>query len=91
MENPNNTYFITYSNHLFFENRVLAFRNKLLFDITNKPILVKFNESANAWIINRKHLSKSKAKELLIEKPKTVDVTDFQWCDQINLDKCFNL
>ena len=91
MEKPNNEYFITYSNHLFFENRVLAFRNKLLFDITNKPILVKFNEYANAWLINRKHLSKNKAKELIKNESKKVDVTDLQWNLQINLDKVFNL
>jgi len=81
MEMPNNEYFITYSNYLIFENRVLAFRNKLLFDISNTPILV----------INRKHLSKSKAKELLINEPKQIDVSHLQWYNQINLDKCFNL
>jgi hypothetical protein len=91
MEMPNNEYFITYSNYLIFENRVLAFRNKLLFDISNTPILVKFNEAANAWLINRKHLSKSKAKELLINEPKQIDVSHLQWYNQINLDKCFNL
>ena len=45
MEKPNNEYFITYSNYLIFENRLLAFRNKLLFDITNTPILVNFNKN----------------------------------------------
>jgi len=91
MEKPNNEYFITYSNYLIFENRLLAFRNKLLFDITNTPILVNFNENAKAWLINRKHLSKSKAKELLINEPKQVDVSNLQWYQQINLDKTFNL
>ena len=91
MEKPNNEYFITYSNYLIFENRLLAFRNKLLFDITNTPILVNFNENAKAWLINRKHLSKSKAKELLINEPKQVDVSNLQWYKQINLDKTFNL
>lgn len=85
-EKPNNDYFITYSNYLIFENRVLAFRNKLLFDISNTPILVKFNESANAWLINRKHLSKSKAKELLIMQPKIKDVSDLQWYQQEKLN-----
>ena len=91
MKKPNNEYFITYSNYLIFENRLLAFRNKLLFDITNTPILVNFNENAKAWLINRKHLSKSKAKELLINEPKQVDVSNLQWYQQINLDKTFNL
>ena len=91
MEKPNNQYFITYSNYLIFENQTLAFRNKLLFNITNTPILIDFNVKANCWIINRKQLTIKKAKELLINEPKTVDVTDLQWYNQINLDKCFNL
>lgn len=91
MQTPNNEYFITYSNHLFFENQTLAFRKKELFNITNLPIHIGFNESANCWIVNRRHLSKSKAKELLIMQPKTKDVSDLQWHQQINLDKCFNL
>jgi hypothetical protein len=90
-EKPNNEYFITYSNYLIFENQTLAFRQKQLFNITNLPILVNFNNSANAWIVNRKHLSKSKAKDLLINEPKKVDVSNLQWYQQINLDKVFNL
>jgi hypothetical protein len=91
MEKPNNQYFITYSNHLIFENQILAFRKKELFNITNLPIHVEFNEKANAWLINRKHLSKSKAKELLINEPKTVDVSDFPWYQQEQLNHVFNL
>jgi hypothetical protein len=90
-EKPNNDYFITYSNYLIFENQTLVFRQKQLFNITNLPILVNFNNSANAWIINRKHLSKSNAKDLLINEPKKVDVSNLQWYQQINLDKVFNL
>lgn len=88
---PNNNYFITYSNYLIFENQILAFRKKLLFNITNIPTLVNFNESANAWIINRKHLSKLKASQLLVNEPKQVDVSNLQWYMQINLDQVFNL
>lgn len=91
MEKPNNEYFITYSNYLIFENQTLAFRNKELFNITNLPIHVSFNEKANCWIVNRKQLTKSKAKEIYINEPKTVDVTDLQWYDQCKLDKVFNL
>jgi hypothetical protein len=91
MEKPNNEYFITYSNHFIFENQKLAFRKKELFNINNLPIHVEFNEKANAWLINRKHLSKSKAKELLINEPKLVDVSDLQWHRQIQLDAVFNL
>ena len=88
---PNNDYFITYSNYLIFENQILAFRKKLLFNITNLPTLVNFNESANAWIINRKHLSKSKASQLLINEPKKVDVSQLQWYQQEQLNHVFNL
>ena len=90
-EKPNNDYIITYSNYLIFENQILAFRKKELFNITNIPTLINFNESANAWIINRKHLSKKKAKELLVNNPKQVDVSNLQWYQQINLDNVFNL
>lgn len=91
MEKPNNEYFITYSNHLFFANKTLAFRNKLLFDITNVPTLINFNEKNKYWLVNRHQLTKSKAKEIYINEPKIVDVTGLQWNIQINLDKCFNL
>ncbi len=91
MEKPNNEYFITYSNYFVFENQTLAFRQKELFNITNLPVHIGFNETSKAWLINRKHLSKSKAKELLINEPKKVDVSDLQWNIQINLDKVFNL
>ena len=91
MEVPKNDYFITYSNYLIFENQILAFRKKELFNISNIPTLVNFNESANAWIINRRHLSKSKASQLLVNEPKKVDVSHLQWYNQINLDHVFNL
>ena len=91
MEKPNNEYFITYSNYLIFENQTLSFRNKELFNITNLPIHIGFNEKANCWIVSRHQLTKSKAKELLINQSKTVDVTDLQWYDQCKLDKVFNL
>lgn len=90
-EKPNNKYFITYSNHFIFENQTLAFRKKELFNITNIPTLIQFNSNANCWIINRKHLSKLKAKQLLINEPKQVDVSNLQWYQQINLDEVFNL
>ncbi len=91
MEKPNNEYFITYSNHLIFENQILAFRNKELFNITKLPIHIDFNLNAGCWIINRKHLSKSKAKELLINEVKQVDVSVLQWYQQEQLNHVFNL
>jgi len=91
MEKPNNEYFITYSNYLIFENQILAFRKKELFNITNVPKLVEFNNNANCWIINRKQLTVKKAKELLINEPVKIDVSCLQWHAQINLNNVFNL
>ena len=91
MEKPNNDYFITYSNYLIFENQILAFRKKLLFNITNTPALIEFNVTANCWIVNRKHLSKSKAQLLIINKSKQVDVSELQWYQQEQLNHVFNL
>jgi hypothetical protein len=90
-EKPNKEYFITYSNYLIFEGQTLAFRKKELFNITKVPKLVEFNNKANCWIINRKQLTVKKAKELLINEPKTVDVSDLQWYQQENLNHVFNL
>lgn len=90
-EKPNNEYIITYSNYLIFENRVLAFKKKELFDITSTPTLIKFNDNSNCWIINRKQLTKRKAKELLINNIKQVDVSDLQWYQQEQLNYVFNL
>jgi hypothetical protein len=90
-EKPNNQYFITYSNSFYFEGVLLAFRKKLLFDISGLPKLIPFNENANCWIVNRKQLTLSKAKEIVKTEPKTVDVSELQWNLQINLDLVFNL
>lgn len=90
-EKPNNTYHITYSNSFQFEGELLAFRKKQLFKITKKPTLIVFNENCKAWIIKRKQLSILKAKKLVSSKEITVDVSDLQWYDQINLDYGFNL
>lgn len=91
MGKPNNDYFITYSNYLIFENQILAFRKKELFNITNIPTLIEYNSNANCWIVNRKHLSKSKAKSLIINEPKKVDVSNLQWYQQEQLNYVFNL
>lgn len=90
-EKPNNEYFITYSNSFEFENRVFAFRKKLLFDITNLPILIPFNEKANCWLINRKQVTISKVKSLITNTEKIVDISDLQWYEQENLSGVFNL
>jgi hypothetical protein len=88
---PNNEYFITYSNSFYFEGALLAFRKKLLFDISGLPRLIPFNDKANCWLVNRKQLTLLKAKELVNTEPKTIDVSDLQWTQQINLDRVFNL
>jgi hypothetical protein len=87
--NIDNPYIITYSNHLFFEGRRLAFRKQELFDITNSPIHIPFKDKY--WIVNRKQLTKLKAKELLINTPITVDISTLNWDLQCHLDGVFNL
>lgn len=88
---PNNKYFITYSNSFYFEGVLLAFRKKELFNITETPIIIPFNEKANCWIVNRKQLTLSKTKELVTNNKITKDLSDLQWNVQINLDEVFNL
>jgi hypothetical protein len=46
---------------------------------------------ANCWIIKRKQLTVSKAKELMTNKQVTVDVTELQWFRQEQLNHVFNL
>ena len=74
---------IIYSNSLTFEGRILAFRQKELFDITSTPVWIPFNYNANCWIINRKQLTK--------QEPITIDLNHLQWYSFIELDACFNL
>lgn len=90
-ENPNNEYFITYSNSFKFENELLSFRKKELFNITKTPQLIPFNEKAKCWLVNRKQLTISKIKELVTKTEVTKDLSDLQWYQQINLDQVFNL
>lgn len=83
-------YIIKYSNHLFFNDRRLAFRKKLLFDITtDTPKLVP--KSEQGWWINRKLLTIKKAEELCNNISVEVDITHLQWYIQVQLDECFNL
>lgn len=81
-------YIITYSNWFEFEGRVLAFRKKELFDITETPKHIPF---VGHWNINRKQLTITKTKELIKHEPKQVDVSNLQWYIQIELNECFNL
>lgn len=90
-EKPNNEYFITYTNSFIFENEVLSFRKKQLFNITKNPIFIPFNEKSNCWIVNRKQLSLLKVKSLIQQNKIVKDLSDMQWYKQINLDYVFNL
>jgi len=92
-ETLDNTYIITYSNHFEFNGKVLAYRKKILFDITSVPnaLFLTNNNGSNGYWINRKWLSESRIKALLINESKQVDVSDLQWYQQINLDKVFNI
>lgn len=82
-------YVIPYTNHLTFEGKILAFRKKELFDITNIPSITKRSEQG--WWIGRKLLSLQKVKELIKKEPITVDVTCLQWYEQEKLNHVFNL
>ena len=88
---PNNQYFITYSNSFYFENELLSFRKKQLFNISNLPIHIPFNQNANCWIVKRKQLSLSKAKELCKSNEVKIDVSELQWNLQIHYYLVFNL
>lgn len=82
-------YIITYSNHLIFDGKTLAFRKKELFDITGIPALIKRSEQG--WWIGRNLLSPTKAKELIVNEPKQVDISNLQWYQQEQLNGVFNL
>ena len=92
-KNLDDSYFITYSNYFEIDNKTFAFRKKKLFDITNIPTLmnIKDNNNCQGYWINRKWFSLSKIKPLVIIKDKIIDVSEFQWHDQIKLDYVFNL
>lgn len=86
-------YTITYSNHFEFNNRIFAYRNKILFDITNIPtalFCVNNNGCLGYWI-NRKWISESAIKPMVIMNSKEVDVSDLQWYLQEQLNHVFNL
>lgn len=86
-------YIITYSNHFEFNGKVLAYRKKVLFDITNIPnaLFLTNNNGSNGYWINRKWLSESAIKSLLKHEQKPVDVSDLQWYQQEQLNHVFNI
>ena len=92
-KNLDTNYLITYSNFFEIEGKTFAFRRKELFDITSIPkyMDLKNNNQCKGYWINRKWLSQSRIEGIIIREPKTVDVSQLQWYDQIKLDHVFNL
>lgn len=86
-------YIITYSNHFEFNGKILAYRKKVLFDITSIPnaLFLTNNNVSNGYWINRKWLSESKIKELIKNEPKQVYVSNLQWYQQEQLNHVFNI
>lgn len=87
-ESPCKEYIITYSNSFEFNGRLLAFRKRELFDITDTPTHIPF---IGHWNVKRKELSVSKAKELCQQKEVKKDVSNLQWHWQERLNHVFNL
>lgn len=92
-ETIDNLYIIKYSNWFEFEGRVLSFRKKILFDITDTPkaLFTSSNNGSFGYWINRKWLSESKIKELIRHEQKQVDVSDLQWYIQEQLNHVINI
>jgi hypothetical protein len=84
---------ILYTNYFKIENKIFAFRNKVLFDITNTPtnLHLKDNNGSKGYWINRQWHSLSKIKSLIVKDEIIVDVSDLQWYRQIELNQVFNL
>jgi hypothetical protein len=80
---------IIYTNFMIFNDRKLAFKNKMLFDITQVPFLIPFKN--NYWIVNKKKLTILKAKSIIKKEQIEVDVSSLQWYQKIHLKECFNL
>lgn len=72
-KNLDNSYFIEYSNYFEIYGKTFSFRKKELFDITDIPkhIVLKNNNNCFGYWVNRKWLSLSKIKEIVINKNKT--------------------
>lgn len=86
--NTENPYIIEYTNSFEFNGRLLAFRKRELFDITETPKHIKF---VGHWNINRVQLSLKKAQELCKPNKVEKDVTELQWYEQEKLNHVFNL
>ena len=89
----NKPYTITYSNYFDIDGKTFAFKNKLLFDISETPVykpLLNNNGSIGVWV-NRKWVSITAMKKIIVKSNKIVDVSGLQWYEQEQLNHCFNL
>jgi hypothetical protein len=86
--NTEKPYIIEYTNSFEFNGRLLAFRKRELFDITETPKYIKF---VGHWNVNRVQLSLKKAQELCKPNKVKKDVTELQWYEQEKLNHVFNL
>lgn len=87
-------YIITYSNHFEFNGKKLAYRKKILFDITtNNPnaIFTTNNNGSFGYWINRRWLSESMVECLIKHESVDVDVSHMQWYLQEQFNHVFNL
>lgn len=86
-------YTITYSNYFKVGDKTFAFRKKELFDVSKMPkhMPIKSNNGSNGYWINREWYSLTKIKQLIINQPIKIDVSNLAWYTQIELDEVFNL
>jgi hypothetical protein len=71
--NTEKPYIITYTNSFYFNGRLLSFRKKELFDITETPKHIPF---VGCWNVGRKQLSQLKAKKLVKNTEIKKDITE---------------
>lgn len=80
---------VNYTNKIVFNNRKLAFKNKILFDITALPKRLELvnNNGVLGWYVNGKFLSKNYAKGLVELENTVININSLQWFEQINVNK----
>ena len=82
---------ITYTNHFYFNNRIFAYRKKLLFDITDTPkaLFCISNKGFWGYWIGNEWLNENKIKDYIIKKEIKKDVSHLDQCIQDNLNNVF--
>ncbi len=90
-ETNNKPYIINYSNHFEFNGKTLAYRKKLLFDITGTPtaLFCANNSGFYGYWINRDWLNENKIQELIKHEIKQVDVSHLASSIQEQLNNVF--